>query len=111
MNLILFDSALVGYLLATVLALVHLVQRQEAIYRLAVLATLAGWVLHTLGPVGGGGGGGPPPPSGPSGSIASRSSAPSSFPGWRSPPSRARGCLPASATSPRPSGTRGSRCT
>ena len=48
MNLILFDSALVGYLLATVLALVHLVQRQEAIYRLAVLVTLAGWVLHTL---------------------------------------------------------------
>ena len=48
MNLILFDLALVGYLLATVLALVHLVQRQEAIYRLAVLVTLAGWVLHTL---------------------------------------------------------------
>ena len=48
MNLILFDLALVGYLLATALALVHLVQRQEAIYRLAVLATLVGWVLHTL---------------------------------------------------------------
>src|SRR3972149_1338447 len=54
MNLILFDSALVGYLLATVLALVHLVQRQEAIYRLAVLVTLAGWVLHPLGRVGSG---------------------------------------------------------
>lgn len=48
MNPIFFDLALLGYLVATGLALAYLVQRGEAIYRLASLATLGGWVLHTL---------------------------------------------------------------
>lgn len=48
MNPVLFDLALVAYLGATVLALAHLIQRREAIYRAASLLTQAGWVVHTL---------------------------------------------------------------
>lgn len=40
--------ALLGYLVATALALTYLIQRNEGIYRFASLATQAGWVLHTL---------------------------------------------------------------
>ncbi len=45
---VLFNLALFAYLGATALALAHLVQRREGIHRFAALATLAGWVLHTL---------------------------------------------------------------
>ena len=48
MNPVLFDLALVAYLGATVLALAHLIQRREAVYRAASLLTQAGWVVHTL---------------------------------------------------------------
>lgn len=48
MNPVLFDLALVAYLGATVLALAHLIQRRETIYRAASLLTQAGWVVHTL---------------------------------------------------------------
>ena len=41
--------AVIGYVGATGLALAYLVQREELIYRLAALATLAGWVAHTVG--------------------------------------------------------------
>jgi cytochrome c-type biogenesis protein CcsB len=43
------NLAVLGYVCATGLALAHLVQRGELVYRLAVLATLGGWVCHTLG--------------------------------------------------------------
>ncbi|MBI3825440.1 MAG: cytochrome c biogenesis protein CcsA [Candidatus Rokubacteria bacterium] len=43
-----FNLAVIGYICATGLALAYLVQREELIYRLADLATLAGWALHTL---------------------------------------------------------------
>lgn len=48
MNPLLFNLALAAYLLATGLALAHLIHRAEWIYRMQSLATLAGWVLHTL---------------------------------------------------------------
>lgn len=48
MNPVLFDLALGAYLGATVLALAHLIQRRETIYRAASLLTQAGWVVHTL---------------------------------------------------------------
>ncbi|MFQ5830273.1 MAG: cytochrome c biogenesis protein CcsA [Candidatus Methylomirabilia bacterium] len=48
MNELLFTFALVAYLLATGLALTHLIQRGEGVYRMASLTTQAGWVLHTL---------------------------------------------------------------
>lgn len=48
MNPFLFNLALAAYLLATGLALAHLIHRQEWVYRMGSLATLAGWVLHTL---------------------------------------------------------------
>jgi cytochrome c-type biogenesis protein CcsB len=48
MNPLLFSLALLGYLVATVLALTYLVQRNEGTYRFAVLATQGGWILHTL---------------------------------------------------------------
>jgi cytochrome c-type biogenesis protein CcsB len=44
----LFNLAVLGYVCATGLALAHLVQRQEFVYRLAALATLGGWIFHTL---------------------------------------------------------------
>ena len=44
-----FTLALIGYICATTLALIYLVRRDEMIHRLAALATLAGWVCHTLG--------------------------------------------------------------
>jgi len=40
--------AVMGYVCATGLALAYLVQREELIYRLAALATLAGWAAHTV---------------------------------------------------------------
>src|SRR5262245_62896772 len=40
--------AVMGYVCATGLALAYLVQREELIYRLAFLATLAGWAAHTV---------------------------------------------------------------
>ncbi len=43
----LLTFAVIGYVCATGLALAHLVQRDELIYRLGAMATLAGWVLHT----------------------------------------------------------------
>jgi cytochrome c-type biogenesis protein CcsB len=48
MQPILFNFAVLGYVCATGLALAHLVQREELVYRLAVLATLGGWIFHTL---------------------------------------------------------------
>jgi ABC-type uncharacterized transport system permease subunit len=45
---VLLNLSLLGYLVATGLALAYLVQREEIIYRLAAAATLAGWALHTV---------------------------------------------------------------
>src|SRR2546422_9057713 len=42
------NLAIVGYVFAMGLALAHLVQRQVLIHRLATLATLVGWIAHTL---------------------------------------------------------------
>ena len=44
-----FNLAVVGYVCATGLALAYLIQREEIVHRLASLATLAAWALHTLG--------------------------------------------------------------
>jgi cytochrome c-type biogenesis protein CcsB len=44
----LMSAAVVGYICAMGLALAYLVQRQELVHRLAVLATLAGWAAHTV---------------------------------------------------------------
>jgi cytochrome c-type biogenesis protein CcsB len=44
-----FNLAVVGYVCATGLALAYLIQREEIVYRLASLATLAAWALHTVG--------------------------------------------------------------
>jgi cytochrome c-type biogenesis protein CcsB len=44
-----FTIALFGYVCATGLALAYLVNREEMVYRLGSLATLAGWACHTLG--------------------------------------------------------------
>jgi cytochrome c-type biogenesis protein CcsB len=44
----LMNAAVVGYICAMGLALAYLVQRQELVHRLAVLATLAGWATHTV---------------------------------------------------------------
>lgn len=43
-----FNLALVGYVVATGLALAYLVQREEIVHRLAALATLAGWACHSV---------------------------------------------------------------
>jgi cytochrome c-type biogenesis protein CcsB len=43
-----FTLAIVGYVCATGLSLGYLVQRQEFVYRLASIATLAGWAAHTV---------------------------------------------------------------
>jgi cytochrome c-type biogenesis protein CcsB len=40
--------AILGYVCATGLALAYLVQREELVYRLAALATVAGWAMHTI---------------------------------------------------------------
>jgi cytochrome c-type biogenesis protein CcsB len=44
----LINSATVGYICAMGLALAYLVQRHELVHRLAVLATLAGWAVHSV---------------------------------------------------------------
>ena len=44
----LINPAVVGYICAMGLALAYLVQRQELVHRMAVLATLAGWGFHTI---------------------------------------------------------------
>src|SRR2546427_779634 len=44
----LLTLAIVGYVIATGLAVAFLVQGDELIHRLASLATLAGWILHTV---------------------------------------------------------------
>ena len=43
-----FQCAVAGYVAGTGLALAYLVQRHELTYRLSALATLAGWVCHSL---------------------------------------------------------------
>jgi len=48
MNPLLFNLAVAAYFVATGSALSYLIHRGEGLYRLASLATLAGWVLHTL---------------------------------------------------------------
>jgi ABC-type uncharacterized transport system permease subunit len=45
---VLWNLALVGYIVATGLALAYLIQREELVHRLAAAATLAGWALHTV---------------------------------------------------------------
>jgi cytochrome c-type biogenesis protein CcsB len=45
---VLSNLTLIGYACATGLALAYLVQREEIIHRLASLATLAGWVAHSI---------------------------------------------------------------
>src|SRR3989442_12111783 len=42
------NIAIIAYVCAMGLALAHLVQRQTLVHRLAVLATLVGWIAHTL---------------------------------------------------------------
>jgi cytochrome c-type biogenesis protein CcsB len=44
----LLNAAIVAYACATGLSFAYLVQRHEAIYRIASLATVAGWAAHTL---------------------------------------------------------------
>jgi cytochrome c-type biogenesis protein CcsB len=44
----LMNAAVIGYICAMGLALAYLVQRHELVHRLAVLATLAGWAVHTV---------------------------------------------------------------
>src|SRR5512138_760002 len=44
----LLTVAIIGYVAATRLALAYLVQREELVHRLAALATVAAWVLHTV---------------------------------------------------------------
>jgi cytochrome c-type biogenesis protein CcsB len=44
----LINAAVLGYIVATGLALAFLVQRQDLVHRLAVLATLAGWAAHSV---------------------------------------------------------------
>lgn len=48
MNEIVLNVAIVGYVCATGLALAYLVQREELVHRLAVMATQAAWAVHTL---------------------------------------------------------------
>jgi cytochrome c-type biogenesis protein CcsB len=42
----LFTLAVIAYVCATGLAFAHLIQREELVYRIASVVTLAGWVLH-----------------------------------------------------------------
>lgn len=44
----LFNVAVIGYVCATGLALAYLLQREEIVYRLASLATIAAWAAHTI---------------------------------------------------------------
>src|SRR5688572_32172121 len=44
----LLNAAIVAYACATGLSFAYLVQRHEAIHRLASLATATGWAAHTL---------------------------------------------------------------
>jgi cytochrome c-type biogenesis protein CcsB len=44
----LLNLAIIAYVVATGLSLAYLVQREEWIHRVASLATVAGWVLHTI---------------------------------------------------------------
>src|SRR2546427_4211187 len=48
MHQTLLTVAIIGYVAATGLALAYLVQREEVLHRLASLATLAAWVVHTI---------------------------------------------------------------
>src|SRR5437879_7287882 len=48
MLVVLSNIALIFYACATGLALAYLVQREEIVHRLASLATLAGWVAHSV---------------------------------------------------------------
>jgi cytochrome c-type biogenesis protein CcsB len=48
MHLTLLNLAILGYIAATGLSLAYLVQREEWLHRVASLATVAGWVLHTI---------------------------------------------------------------
>ena len=48
MHQTLLTFAIIGYVAATGLALAYLVQREEVLHRLASLATMAAWVLHTV---------------------------------------------------------------
>jgi ABC-type uncharacterized transport system permease subunit len=45
----LFTVALVAYVAAAGLALAYLIQREEAVYRLTTVATMAGWACQTIG--------------------------------------------------------------
>src|SRR3989442_14244818 len=47
MHQTLLTLAIIGYVAATGLALAYLVQRDELLHRLASLATVAAWGLHT----------------------------------------------------------------
>jgi cytochrome c-type biogenesis protein CcsB len=47
-NSLLLNLALAAYSVATGLALAYLIHQREGLYRLGSLATLGGWVLHTL---------------------------------------------------------------
>ncbi len=48
MNLTILNLAIIAYVAATGLSLAYLVQREEWIHSLAVLATAAGWAVHTI---------------------------------------------------------------
>ena len=48
MHATVFNLAILAYTGATGLALAYLVQREEIVHRLASLATLLGWICHTL---------------------------------------------------------------
>lgn len=43
-----FTLAVIAYVCATGLALAYLIQREELVYRIASVVTLAAWALHTL---------------------------------------------------------------
>jgi cytochrome c-type biogenesis protein CcsB len=44
----LINAAVIGYIVATGLALAYLVQRHDLVHRLSVLAALAGWAAHSI---------------------------------------------------------------
>ena len=48
MHTTLLSLAILGYIAATGLSLAYLVQREEWIHRLGSVATIAGWLLHTV---------------------------------------------------------------
>jgi cytochrome c-type biogenesis protein CcsB len=48
MHSTLLNVAVVAYVCAMALALTYLVQRQDLVHRLATMATLAGWAVHTV---------------------------------------------------------------